>query len=118
MSISKKLFYLFIVILAVFALGVNFSLAGYTVKDDGVYWADMKMVDADPATWKQLRSPYSKDKDHIFFYERTIPGADPNTLKYISNWGDYIMDKNYVYCGDKRMEKADKGSFTILSDQA
>ncbi len=112
MSISKKQFYLAIIFLSIFSVGVNFSKAGYELRNDGVYWNDIKIVGADPNTFTNLVVPYSRDKDSIFYFEKLIEGADPETFKYINE--NYIMDKNYIYCDGKKMDKADKDSFIVL----
>ena len=50
---------------------------------------------------------YAKDKNHVFYNDAIIPGADPESFEYIQFVeGDYTIafDKNRIYEGRKTKE--------------
>lgn len=77
-----------------------------------VFYCDKQIVGADLATfspYEQLRGQfvqidYSLDKDHVYFEDHVIEGADPATFKTVDNQfsSTYTAeDKNHKYLLDK-----------------
>ncbi len=50
---------------------------------------------------------YSKDKNHVYYKDRILEDADPDTFREAKgkNGGRYIVDKNYVYDNGGNIDK-------------
>lgn len=58
----------------------------YIFHTDGrhVYHRTKKVNGADLASWEYIDYNYSKDKNQVFYSERKVIGADPNSFKRVS----------------------------------
>ncbi len=64
---------------------------------------------ADLSTFETLTGKYSKDKNHVYRYEKIVEDADPDTFQLL-DYG-YSKDKNHVYKYGKIVEGEDPGTF-------
>jgi hypothetical protein len=113
----------------------TFSLVGedragaHFAKDkDFVYINGIGIRDVDPYTWQQvyvtydsgrtLETDYSRDKDSVFYFERKLDKADPDTFRVlIPIICDYSLDAENVYHRSERILGADPATFQIEEGQ-
>jgi hypothetical protein len=99
------------------------SCTGYNIERDGVYYKRFDeasgpskglIEDADPESFVILEYEYGKDKEHVFYQGRIIPGADPSSFKPLTRL--YSNDKfRGYYCGDSIAFSTANG-FVIIDD--
>lgn len=65
-----------------------------------------------PASFKVLDYPFSKDESTIFYENRVVAGADAASFSVLAN--GYAKDKNAVYLQAKRIAGADPASFELF----
>jgi hypothetical protein len=74
---------------------------------------------ADPKSFKAFKPYYdhgemhAKDKNHAYWREFTIPGADPKTFKSLNHL--YSVDDKHIYIRTEVLSTADPRSFRILN---
>lgn len=66
---------------------------------------------ADHATFRPINSYYAKDKVHVYYGNRIIEGADPETFVDLGEYG-YSKDKNHVYLSGNIVEGKDPSTFS------
>jgi hypothetical protein len=89
-----------------------------------VYYNNLIITDADPATFSVLSSGFSmsKDKNFVFVGNAKVVGADPKTIILIDQY--IAKDKNHVFSLNNRtppydsliIKDADPSSFQMLGD--
>ena len=102
----------------------NADAQTFEILKDGCYAKDNKTVfyeekpvnEADPNTFEVLSELIGKDKNSGFFEEKKIPNSDGQTFKNKDNI--YSKDKNNVYSADKKIAGADPPSFEIVDIEA
>ena len=71
-------------------------------------------LNADDGTFSVLGDrDYAKDKDRVFYQNRTIDGADPSTFEVI-NKDNFSKDGTHVYFREHEIIGADPASFRVL----
>ena len=86
---------------------------GYYAKDNKtVFYEEKSINEADPNTFEVLSDIIGKDKNSGFFEEKKIPNSDGQTFQKIESL--YSKDKNNVYYSDKKIVGADAKSFEIV----
>ena len=90
------------------------------LKDDKIVYynsnhGNMKVEDADAASFQELTENYGKDKNYIYYGEQKIENSDSNSAKAIT---DIILkDKhNVYYIGQKLEGISDAETFEAISD--
>lgn len=107
--------------------GCNYVWDGKNIYFEG------KRLNADPKTFRLIgygiiggsnsnpvQPNYAKDKNYIYFGDKTVVGADPITFEPIVSGKYYFefgKDKSNVYFEDKKINKADPRTFTPLAEQ-
>ncbi len=99
------------------------SLDGYGKDKNHVYWCNLVVVQADPATFTILSSEYAKDASHVFLVGGSIiAGADAATFAPVrysspdakdSLQTGYGKDTYHVYSQDKPIPNADSATFSL-----
>lgn len=56
---------------------------------------------------------FSKDKNHVYFAEKEIKGADPHSYEILEDF--FAKDKNHIYRGENEIKGADLHTFQILN---
>ncbi len=99
------------------------------------YWKEVENIDLE--SFQLLESPgvnseapftyYAKDTNHVYYYGKIIPQADPNTFERLFLEGlefelfeefrftNYSRDKNHVFFGSQIVEGADPESFQLVN---
>lgn len=97
------------------------SSTGYTVTPKGVYFSGAKLSEADPATFKRfgmtISDLYSRDQNHVFYRDKIVPGADPQTftqMTFDQKETNFWKDQNQVYYDGVALENSKAPGFTIL----
>jgi len=78
-----------------------------------VYYKNLKVGNADPATFRKLAGCYWCDTTRVFFVKSEIPGADPATFRPLPK-SPWACDKNDVYTGTIALHVQDISTFTLL----
>jgi len=115
----KTILIIVVSLFAVIALLLNINnimslWIGHYTKGDSVYyrtWHSWKwfafnsrtVADADTKSMKKMSWCFGKDKDHVFYEEKIIPGCDPKTFKVLSKKNSYGRDEGFVYLGTERI---------------
>lgn len=78
-----------------------------------VYFKEKKLKGADPQTFKVLGYSYSADYNKVYFKENFIPNIKPANIKILGNY--YIKDNNKVlFCGKETSGIKHVESFEII----
>jgi hypothetical protein len=72
------------------------------------------LPEADPASFEVLASNLARDRKHVWYYERSQPGADPSTLEVVNERFAVFKDKDSVHYQSERIAGADPASFRHL----
>ena len=90
--------------------------------NNGVYYMQIKIVDADTETFQHLGGFYAKDKNNVYHREKALDGADTNSFETIESPDqrksirfDYAKDTNTAYCNGKKIQGSDPKTFKALS---
>jgi hypothetical protein len=77
------------------------------------YGNDIRIIDADSATFIPLGNDYAKDKSRVFYrHFKLLKGADASTFSPIDT--EYSRDKDHVYYNGDVVQGADADSFTVI----
>ena len=77
-----------------------------------VYFDSLCVEGADVASFKVMSMTVAKDKNHVYYFGRILPLADPLTFEALGK-SIYNRDKNHVWCGDSLMTDADASTFVV-----
>lgn len=112
--VSKACQLVAICCLAALLAGCN---TGYEVKSDDVYYHvrnaavghEIRQLGADVATFERLDTvdQYAKDQYRVYCYGMEIPGADPHTIRVVSENPPLAEDANWFYEGEIRSKGTD-----------
>lgn len=98
------------------------SRAYYFGKDQTtVYFSGKPIIGADLESFSVISSVHSKDKSHVYYQEKIINQASPNTSISLEGQKthrkqlNYLLDENAVYYEDKKLPDSDPASFKIIS---
>ena len=102
------------------------SYDGYAKDKNHVFWTgyDVRhpvvIADADPVTFRRINDSnyYAIDAGHVFHKQDVINGADPATIKVLSEstrWPQYIADDSHAFVNDVVIPGADPATFTMLN---
>lgn len=78
-------------------------------------WNKYIIENTDSKTFEKIDSDidlYGKDKLNVYFKNKIISGADPNTFKYIQE--GYAVDKNRAYYYNDSIESSSPKNFEII----
>jgi hypothetical protein len=94
-----------------------FESAGYHVRGEKVYYLNAFPgkafeIDADAASFEAFDTTYARDRSHVFFHGRPVPGADAPSFELLDRSG-LFADKNHVYLQDRPISD-DPGHFELL----
>lgn len=81
-----------------------------------VYWDSFEIPGADPKTLRPLSNVWARDAKHVYCQSSAIRGADPKTFAVLNNL--FAKDKGRVYCSDGVCKKCDAKSFEVLDKGA
>ena len=84
----------------------------WAVDSQCAYFDSVRIDDADVQTFKVLKMPVAKDKNHVNYFGSVLPLADPASFEIIKN-SAYARDKSHVWCGDDLLQDADLATFTV-----
>ena len=95
----------------------------YGKDKNGIYLADgQEIKGADLASFQVLIFRYSKDKNHVYFYDQILPGRDAESFEVISKIGaldqkngSYTKDKHGIYYQNEKITNVDMSTFQVLS---
>lgn len=100
-------------------LGKKFA---YFAKDQKMaYFLGKPIIGADLESFSIISRVHSKDKNHVYYQEKIIDQADPNTLISLDGQEprdkqlNYLLDANAVYYAGKKIPDSDPASFKIIS---
>ena len=110
---------------SVFALPCNrdrFQLLAYPFSKDEttVFYENLPLPGADPASFSVLQNGYSKDKNAVYIHAKKITGAHPASFAVLKDDGRLTQDDYYssddlaIYWFDKKLTGAHKTGFTPL----
>ena len=102
-----------------------FKKGAVTFSQGGNFFSlgDHPIKSADPQSFVVLGYQYAKDKKHVYFYDRVIDDADPQTFELLPSselvdnkykTTHYAKDKAHVFYANKVIPKAQPTSFTYL----
>lgn len=78
--------------------------------------ADQRIYGADPETFQSIAAYYSKDKNNVYYQNKAVGGADPESfIVYNSHGTDYAIDKDYAYCSGEKLSGSDATTFEVLT---
>lgn len=77
-----------------------------------VYYDTVRIDDADLPSFKILEMSTAKDNNHVYYFGRVIPDADPATFEPIKN-SVYNRDKSHIWCGDDLLKDVDYETFAV-----
>ena len=82
-------------------------------KDSRYAFFDSLRIDSvELATFRVLEAFTAVDKNHVYYFGKILPLADPET--YEPRWkGIYSRDKSHIWCGDDLLEDADYATFDV-----
>lgn len=89
------------------------SDSDYAADQNSVYHRNLKITNADPASFRRISQSYWHDANRVFFVDAEIPGADPKTFKPFSK-DPWARDKSDVYHGTIPLHVQDISTFTLL----
>ena len=114
------------IIVAILFLILYSCNSEYEIQDEDVYyrfwsfeqggWNDLILENADVKSFKTINTKdnlYGKDSIYVYFNNKIVPGADPQTFKYISN--GYAIDKNRAYYYSDSITKSSSKGFEIIN---
>lgn len=93
----------------------------YVRKDNRIYYTYWTfsfgqrydtLFEADASTFHSVKNWVGVDKDHVFYLERLVPGADPVTLEVDRK--PLMHDKNDYYYETAALHVSDMKSFKVL----
>lgn len=77
-----------------------------------VYYDTVCIDGADLPSFTILEMSTAKDKNHVYYFGRVLPLADPATYEILDN-SVYSRDKSHIWCGNDLLEDADYATFTV-----
>lgn len=87
----------------------------YSKDKNAVYYSCGEILEgADPETFVHLGDGYGKDKNQIWYANKTIERADVASFVLLDNF--YAKDKNRVYYEGNPLLESDSSSFVLLED--
>ena len=116
-----------IILFFIFISTLNFSCRGlitpkssYTIESKKVYYRNLEVVGANSASFKNISfikdsceyRDYAKDKNYVYYKEKRVEDADPNTFTMVDQ--GYYKDKKYLYFAGKRLEGSDSSKKTEI----
>lgn len=106
--VSKRLrtswlfFFCPLIPVAVFSLFIEIASSEFAAKKPEGY---------DPSTFVRLNEAYSKDVNHVYFYNEILDLADPSSFRVLSE--NYSADKRYVWYNNDTIPGADPATFVV-----
>ena len=76
------------------------------------YYDTVRIDGVDLPSFKILEMSTAKDNNHVYYFGRVIPDADPATYEILGN-SAYSRDKSHIWCGDDLLEGVDYETFTV-----
>lgn len=76
------------------------------------YFDTVRIDGVDLSSFKILEMSTAKDSNHVYYFGRVIPDADPATYE-ILGYSAYSRDKSHIWCGDDLLEDVDYATFTV-----
>jgi hypothetical protein len=91
------------------------NMGQFRIRNDEVFFRNVKVTGADAATFRWIGDGYGKDKDHAYFAWDTVNGADTASFKVL---GDSVAkDSKSVYSQAEHCESCDAQSFRSEAEQ-
>ncbi len=81
-------------------------------KDSRYAYYDTAKFEADVATFKAIDVFFAKDKNHVYYYSKVLPDADPATFKNIGK-SFYYRDKSHIWFGSDKLKDVDYNTFKV-----
>ncbi|MCK5027096.1 MAG: DKNYY domain-containing protein [Candidatus Pacebacteria bacterium] len=85
----------------------------YSRNKEEVYWHDEVISGADSDTFETISSNCAKDKNNVYFGGKVIEDADIDTFESLHEYCLYSKDKNYVYQKGEIIEDVDPAKCTV-----
>lgn len=85
----------------------------YAADNNYVYYQDVAIDGADPASFK-TKDVYAVDDHHVYYQGTVLDGADPDTFITFGNDSYYAKDAAHVYSAGKVVDGAAPSSFKII----
>jgi hypothetical protein len=101
---------------------MGISYGNYKKLENGVYYADKKIENADFDSFDVYKnnnylsfvfSDYAKDKKNIYYAGKVLKNADYNTFEFMGE--NYSKDKNNIYYNGEKIKGADIETFEIIN---
>ena len=106
--VSKRLrtswlfFFCPLIPVAVFSLFIVIASSEFAAKKPEGY---------DPSTFVRLNQAYSKDVNHVYFYNEILDLADPSSFRVLNE--NYSADNRYVWYNNDTIPGADPATFVV-----
>ena len=85
----------------------------FWAKDSRCAYYDTTRIDSvDLPSFEIIEMSTAKDKNHVYYFGKVIPDADPATFKTIDGTV-YSRDKSHIWCGDDLLKDADYETFEV-----
>jgi len=85
---------------------------GFARDKNKVFWG-INVAKANPQTFRHITCRFGEDGQHVFYYNRIVPEADPATFEFI---GDqfWAKDRCRVFCHDSIVPGADPATAEVV----
>ena len=85
---------------------------GFARDKNKVFWG-INVAKANPRTFRHITCRFGEDGQHVFYYNRIVPEADPATFEFI---GDqfWAKDRARVFCHDKVVPGAEPATAQVV----
>ncbi|PLX21270.1 hypothetical protein C0584_03025 [Candidatus Parcubacteria bacterium] len=113
---------IFFSVIVFFAL--SSAIFAYEVKDGGVYYDGLELLNADVNSFEELCCGYAKDKNNVYAKDKIMEEVDSKTFERVNNYfykdkdGYYYRDASlvdYINDKDRKLVKvSDSDSFTLI----
>lgn len=86
----------------------------YSKDKNSIYFNEIKINDANFATFSPIDDTYAKDINNVYYLGRKIEYADPNGFTVIDDQYSFSKDKNFVYHYGKHINDLDPKTLTLV----
>jgi hypothetical protein len=128
---TNKSVLLMVLVLLFISCTSNYKIEGNTVyyqycnipfaEHDGGSNDKVVLINADASSFKTLNNSYGSDKQNVYYYEKRIADANPQSFEIIAfkntneaNKFAYSKDKNYVFRYGIKINGANPKTFKVL----
>ncbi|MBI2451241.1 MAG: DKNYY domain-containing protein [Parcubacteria group bacterium] len=95
--------------------GKNKTWIFFKIRNNIVYYHDLKVEGADVSTFQELKDEYAKDKNTFYYKSKAINNIDANSFVLVGN--GFAKDKNHVFFGNEILNIEIDPAFFVAIDR-